>query len=159
MPRRPGLPATTLVSALAALTTWVTLLAWTPFSERPSAYMVPLAWAGVLVAGTGALLRAARFPALAVLLGEVVVVGGWLHHRWAGAEAWGGWLPTSESVSQALATFADAAEVARTFAAPVPSSVTGFAPLLIVCGAATLLIVDFIACGLRRTRSATARTR
>lgn len=147
--RHLGLPATTLVSALAALTTWVTLLAWTPFSERPSAYMVPLAWAGVLVATTGALLRAARVPAVPVLLGQVIVVGGWLHHRWAGEEAWGGWVPTGDSLRLVATTFADAAEVARAFAAPVPASVVGFAPLLIVSGAATLLLVDFIACGLR----------
>ena len=147
--RHLSLPATTVVSALAALTTWVTLLAWTPFSERPSAYMVPLAWAAVLVAVTGAVLRSARLPALAVLLGQVVVVGGWLHHRWAGTEAWAGWVPTGDSLALVAATFADAAEVARAFAAPVPASVVGFAPLLIASGAAVLLLVDFIACGLR----------
>ena len=121
--RHLGLPATTVVSALAALTTWVTLLAWTPFSERPSAYMVPLAWAAVLVAVTGAVLRSTRLPALVVLLGQVVVVGGWLHHRWAGTEAWAGWVPTGDSLALVAATFADAAEVARAFAAPVPASV------------------------------------
>ncbi len=147
--RHLGLPATALVSALAALTTWVTLVAWTPFSERPSAYMVPLAWAGVLVAGTGALLRAARLPAVLVLLGQLTVVGGWLHHRWAATEAWGGWLPTGDSLRLVGLTLTDAAEVAQSFAAPVPGAAVGFAPLMIVSGAATMLLVDLIACGLR----------
>ena len=143
-------PATSLVSGLAALTTWVTLLAWTPFSERPSTYMVPLAGAAVLVAVTGALLRSARLPAVVVLLGQTVVVAGWLHHRWAGDEATVGWLPNGDSISATVTVFANASEIARAYAAPVPASVEAFAPLLIVSGAATLLIVDFVACGLRR---------
>lgn len=148
--RHLGLPGTWLVSGLAALTTWVTLLAWTPFSERSSSYMVPLAGAALVVAATGALLRATRLPALVVLLLQILVVAGWLHHRWAGAEAWGGWLPTGDSLALTGSVLSEAAEVARAFAAPVPASVEGFAPLLIVAGAATLLVVDFIACGLRR---------
>lgn len=148
--RHLGLPGTWLVSGLAALTTWVTLLAWTPFSERPSTYMVPLAAAALVVAATGALLRAARLPAPVVLVLQTLVVAGWLHHRWAGTEAWGGWLPTGDSLALTGSVLSGAADVARSFAAPVPASVAGFAPLLIVAGAATLLIVDFIACGLRR---------
>jgi len=35
-------PTTLVVSLLAALTTWVTLLAWTKFAEFPAGYMVPL---------------------------------------------------------------------------------------------------------------------
>ena len=47
------LPATLTVSLLAALTTWVSLLTWTGFSERPSGFLVPLFFACLLVAVLG----------------------------------------------------------------------------------------------------------
>lgn len=143
-------PETTVVSLVAALATWVTLLAWTPFSERSNAYIAPLLAACLLVAAGGALLRTARTPALLVALIQLVVLAVWLHHRWAGDEAWGGWLPTPESLAQVSATLSAAVESAQDYAAPVPRSVTEFAPLMVVAGAATAVLVDFIACGLRR---------
>ncbi len=144
------LPATSVVSLAAAAATWVTLIAWTPFAERPSTFMVPLLGACLLVAVTGAALRTSRVPAVLVVCGQVVVVAVWLHHRWAGVEAWGGWLPTPESLQQVRATWAAAVETAQEYAAPIPRSVTDFAPLMIAAGAATAVLVDFLACGLRR---------
>ncbi len=143
-------PGTTTVSLLAALTTWVTLLSWSPFSERSSTYLVPLAGGCLLVAVSGALLRSARQPAVVVLLAQILVVGAWLHHRWAEPLAWFGYLPNRDSVAEVARTFADAAEVARAFAAPVPAGAVEFAPLLIVSGMCTALLVDFLACGLQR---------
>ncbi|MGA9748194.1 MAG: DUF3488 and transglutaminase-like domain-containing protein, partial [Nocardioides sp.] len=143
-------PGTATVSLLAALTTWVTLLSWSPFAERSSSYLVPLAAGCLLVAATGILLRSARQSALLVLLVQILVVGGWLHHRWAESSAWWGYLPTRESLAEVGRTLVDAAEVARVFAAPVPAGAVEFAPLLIVSGMCTALLVDFLACGLRR---------
>ena len=143
-------PETALVSVLAALTTWVTLLAWTPFAERPSGFMVPILGACLLVAATGMLLRSARLPALVVLAVQLVVVLGWLHHRWAGAEAIAGWLPTLTSVRVCAETVGRAAAAAQSYRAPVPKSVPEFYPLLVLLGALTVVAVDFVACGLRR---------
>ena len=145
------LPDTALVSLVAALTTWVTLLAWSPFGERPSTYLVPLLGICLLVAVSGALLRATRMPAVLVLLVQLALVALVLHHSWAGDQGLlGGWLPTSASLDEAGSTLAAAADAAGSYPAPVPKSVTQFAPLMVAAGAGTALVVDFIACGLRR---------
>ena len=138
-------PTTLVVSLLAALTTWVTLLAWTKFAEFPAGYMVPLFGACLIVAVGGMALRSARLPALLVAAGQVVLLLLWLHHRLAGD-----WLPTPTSVGVALDAVRQSGVAAQTFAAPVPVSVPEFYPLLIMAGAATAVLVDFLAVGLRR---------
>ncbi|MGN6129605.1 MAG: transglutaminaseTgpA domain-containing protein, partial [Nocardioidaceae bacterium] len=143
-------PSSALPSALAALTTWVTLLTWSGFAERSSGYLVPLLGGCLLVALAGTLLRAARVPAPLVLLGQVVVVAGWLHHRWAADLALGGWLPTGASLERVSATLSQSVAAAGQYAAPVPKSVPAFAPIMILLGIAVALLVDFLACGLRR---------
>ena len=143
-------PSSALISLVAALTTWVTLLAWTPFAERPSTYMVPLFGACLLVAVSGALLRSARLPAVLVALAQLLVLAVWLHHRWAAADAWAGWVPTAESLATLNETLALAVDAAQSYVAPIPKSVPQFAPLLVVAGSATAVLVDFLACGLRR---------
>jgi transglutaminase-like putative cysteine protease len=147
---RYALPHAALPAGLAALTAWVTLLAWSPFAERPSTFLVPLAFGAVLVAVSGLLLRAARLPAVLVLLAQVVIVGLWLHHRLAEPVATWGWLPNPTSLETVRLAFVDASEVARSYAAPVPADATAFAPLMIVSGISMILLVDFIACTLRR---------
>lgn len=144
------LPETALVSLVAALTTWVTLLSWSPFSERSSSYLGPLLGICLLIALSGALLRALRTPAVLVLLGQVLFVGLVLHHSWAGSlGALDGWLPTATSLRDVESTLAAAVETSRSYPAPVPKDVT-FAPLMVVVGTGTALVVDLIACGLRR---------
>ena len=144
-------PDTAVISLVAALTTWVTLLAWAPFSERSSTYLVPLLGLCLLVALSGTLLRTTRLPAVLVLLVQLVVVGLVLHHSWAGAEgALGGWLPTPASLREVGATLAASVDAAQSYPAPVPKSVTAFAPLMVAAGVGTALLVDLIACGLRR---------
>jgi len=143
-------PATLTPSLLAALTTWVTLLAWNKFAERPSGYMVPLFAACLIVAIVGMLGRSARWPAVLVVVAQVVVLLLWLHHRWAGADALLGWVPTAESLHQVNTVLADASGAAQAYAAPVPISVPEFYPLMILAGSATAVLVDFLAVGLRR---------
>ena len=143
-------PTTTTLSLLAALTTWVTLFAWMPFAEVPSGFMGPLLFACLLVAVSGMLLRAVRVAAPLVALIQVALLAFWMHHRLAGAEALGGFLPTPDSV-RAMADAVDRSFVAaQTFSAPVPASVPEFYPLMIIMGAATAVMVDFLAVGLRR---------
>ncbi len=148
--RRLHWPTTALPSALAALTTWVTLLAWTNFAERSSGYLVPIFSGCLLVAVSGMLLRVTRLPAVLVAVAQVVLLALWLDHRWAGAEAWGGWVPTGGSLHQAVATVHEAAIAAGQYAAPIPKSVPQFDPLMVVLGCGVAVLVDFLACGLRR---------
>jgi transglutaminase-like putative cysteine protease len=145
------MPETALISLVAALTTWVTLMAWSPFSERPSSYLVPLLGVCLLIAVSGALLRALRLHPLLVLLGQLALVGLVLHHAWAGGHGLlDGWLPTPASVREVGDVLGQGVDASRDYPAPVPKDVTELAPLLVLAGSATALLVDFIACGLRR---------
>ncbi len=137
-------------SVLAGLTTWLALWAWGGFVQRPSGYLVPTLGVVLLVAATGTLLRAARTPILLVLVGQLAVVTVWLTHRWAPEAALGGWLPTRSSVRECLALLADSVAAAQSYAAPVSDAVPQIFPILITAGALVAVLVDFLACGLRR---------
>jgi transglutaminase-like putative cysteine protease len=143
-------PGTTVISLVAALTTWVTLLAWSGFSEQPSGYLVPLVAVCLLVAAVGAGLRTTRLPAVVVLLVQVLAVGLWLHQRWTTTGALAGWLPTATSLLELQDVLAASTAAAQSYSAPVPRSVPEFPPVMVAAGAATALVVDFLACGLRR---------
>ncbi|HET7387957.1 MAG TPA: DUF3488 and transglutaminase-like domain-containing protein [Nocardioidaceae bacterium] len=143
-------PGSTIPSLLAALTTWVTLLAWTGFAEHPSGYLVPLFGGCLLVAVLGMLLRSARVPAVLVLLVQLVVVGLWLDHLWAAGPALGGWIPTPDSIRAALDTIGDGVRAAQAYAAPVPKTVPHFDAVMVLVGMGAALVVDFLACGVRR---------
>ncbi len=151
-PGSSGHRATTwLVSLLAALATWVTLLSWTPFAERSSSYMVPLLFACLLVAGTGTALRAARLPAPVVVVLQLVLLLLWFQQRFAGELAFGGLLPTPASVGAMADVLRESVFVSQSFRAPIPAAAAlGFYPLVIVAGSLTALLVDFLAVGLRR---------
>ena len=139
------------VSLLAAQTTWVTLLSWSGFAERSAAYLVPLLGVGLAVAVAGTGLRSLRAPALLVASVQVVMVLAWLHHRLSAGDALAGWVPTPSSLSAVSDALAGSSAAAQQFAAPVPASATPvFAPLLIVSGSATIVLVDLLAIGLRR---------
>ena len=118
-------------SLLAALTTWVTLLAWSGFAERPAGFMVPILWACLLVAVIGMLLRSARVPAPLVAVVQVVVVLLWLQHRYAAGDALAGLLPTPTSVRAMLTVLGDSVDAAPTYSSPVPRSVPEFYPMLV----------------------------
>lgn len=144
-----GWPATLVPSLLAALTAWVALWAWAGFVQHPSGYLVPTLWAGALVATIGMLLRAARVPSLLVVVAQVLLVGTWLVHRWAAEAAWGGWVPTPAALDEAGEVLRASALAAQSYAAPVADTPSIF-PLLVLSGAAVMVAVDFLACGLRR---------
>ncbi len=143
-------PATVVPSLLAGLATWVTLLAWTPFSEQPAGFMVPVLTACALVALVGVLMRGGRLPAGLVVLVQLAVVLLWLQHRYAGGEALAGLVPTPTSVETMAAVLQRSVEASSTYSSPVPRSVTEFYPLLVVAGALTAVLVDLLAVGLRR---------
>ena len=149
-PLREYYPDTLVESLLAGLATWVTLLAWTRFAERPEGYVVPLLGGCLMVAVVGMLMRTARIPALLVALAQVVVVLLWLHHRLAGDLAVAGWIPDPTSIRATVIAINNSGLVAQAYAAPVPRSVPEFYPLLILAGSMTAVLVDFLAVGLRR---------
>ncbi len=143
-------PTTWLPSLLAALTTWVTMLAWSKFAENPAGFLVPILGGCLLVAVVGMLLRGMRLPAVVTALVQVLVVLLWLNHREAGALAFGGWVPTPDSVRALLGSFHESVVASQAYAAPVPKSVPEFYPLLILAGTLTAVLIDFLAVGLRR---------
>jgi transglutaminase-like putative cysteine protease len=148
--RRVRLPGTALLSLLAALTTWLTMTGWSGFSEEPEKYLGPLAIGCLIVASSGALLRASRLHPLLVALGQLALVALWLNHRFAPDPSILGWLPTPGSVRDALDAISRSADAAQSYAAPVPRSVPAFPPILILVGTLAAVLVDFLACGLKR---------
>ncbi|HET7690323.1 MAG TPA: DUF3488 and transglutaminase-like domain-containing protein [Nocardioidaceae bacterium] len=150
MRARLRLPSTTLLSLLAALTTWLTMTTWAGFSERPSDFLQPLAIGCALVAVTGALLRSARLHPALVVMGQLVVLGLWLNHRFAADAALAGWLPTADSIRACLDVLSASTDAAQSYAAPVPDSVPEFPPILITLGGGLAVLVDLLACGARR---------
>jgi transglutaminase-like putative cysteine protease len=143
-------PATLVVTLLAALTTWVTLLAWADFAENPAGFLLPVLGACLLVAVAGMVLRSARVPAVLVALAQVLLVLVWLQHRLAAGAALGGLIPTPGSVRAMVTALHDSGVAAQTYSAPVPASVPEFYPLLILTGSLTAILVDLLAVGLRR---------
>lgn len=143
-------PQTTAVSLLCAATTWVTLWSWGGFVESPSGFLIPLMVGCVLVAVAGVCLRAARLPSALVALGQVLVVLVWLNRSWAEPLMAGGWVPTTESMQAVGDRVAAGATTAQAFMAPVPASESDISAVLIVTGVGVAIVVDLLACGLRR---------
>ncbi len=148
--RSLSLPGTALVSALAATTTWLTVSSWSGFSAKPSTYLVPVLVGCGLVAMSGALLRSARLHPAVVALAQTALVAVWLNHRFASDSAMLGWLPTPTSLRDSLDVLAASVDAAKSYAAPVPESVTALPPVLIMIGSLAAVVVDLLACGLRR---------
>ncbi len=141
---------TVAVTVLAALTSVLTLLSWDGLSDDASAYLVPLFFLSVLVGALGLGLRAARVPTGLVPVVQVVAVAAVLHHVWAGDVALKGWLPTGDSLRAVGRVLSAASAASQDWAAPVPATVTEFAPLMVLCGVVVILLVDLLACTLRR---------
>jgi transglutaminase-like putative cysteine protease len=137
----PGL----LLAGLAAATTWSAMNAWRELTVTPGDFLNPLLLLGAVVAVTGAMARWWRWPALAVVgfqaavstaLAMLLVIGTPL-------PLGGGWTELTTTISDAL-------ETSQKYAAPIQSVVAPVDSLLIFGGLACLLIVDLLACTLRR---------
>ncbi|MFC6285595.1 transglutaminaseTgpA domain-containing protein [Nocardioides sp. GCM10027113] len=145
---RPGLgggPSLTLPLA-AAGTTWLAFLSWRGFTEQPAQFLGPLMVLAATVAVTGAVARWLRVPGPFVVLVQLLVSG-----MLAGALLSGAPLPFGDGRLRLQITFEDAVAAAQQYAAPVPASAgEGVAPLLVAGGLVCLLLVDALACTLRR---------
>jgi transglutaminase-like putative cysteine protease len=138
---RQGMP----LALVAAATTWVGMWSWRGFTSAWGDFLGPLLVLSVVVSVSGALLRGAPLPrrsgvALHVLLVAFVV---WVML---------GGSPFSPigSTRDIANNIADAWTSASTWAPPIPASVPSIAPLMIPCGALALLLVDVLACWVRR---------
>ncbi len=139
--RGPGL----LLAATAAATTWLAMCSWRGFTTEPGRFLQPLLLLGAVVAGVGALARWWRLPAPAVLGLQLLTSGLVASTLLVGTP-----LPVGAAWGRLLDAFSSAGTTASTYAAPVPQSAPGVHPIFIAAGLACLLLVDVLACTLRR---------
>jgi transglutaminase-like putative cysteine protease len=133
------------LAAVAAATTWLTMVSWRGFSDLWGQFLGPLIVVAIAVPVAGALLRAAPIPRRAGALVHVLVIAALV------------WLMLGGSPIHPFSSTHDLADrignawiSAETYRPPIPQTVPGIAPLLIPCGALALLVVDMLACWLRR---------
>ncbi|MCW2792178.1 MAG: t, partial [Nocardioides sp.] len=142
---RSGFAGTAGLAAVAAATTWVTMFSWRGFSEMYGRFLGPLFVLAAVVAGVGTLARWWRLPA-ATVIGLQVIVSGLV----ASSILCGSPIPVGSAWERLVASFSDAVASADRYAAPVPAHAPGVHPLLIAGGLLCLLLVDALACTLRR---------
>lgn len=142
---RGSLSALLLAAGVAGATTWVAMLSWRGFSDASDDYLRPLLLIAAVVAASGALARWYRLPAVAVVAVQAllgVAVASWV--------LVGSPLPVGPAYADLVAAFQDASASANRYAPPVPADVPPLDPLLISGGLGCLLLVDLLACTLRR---------
>lgn len=145
MSRRSGLLATSILAGTAAATTWIAMWSWRGFTQMPGGFLGPLFVLGVLIAGVGALARWWRLPAVGVIGLQVLVSGLVASTMLSGSP-----LPVGPAWTTLVETFSEATATANKYAPPVPAHAPGIHPFLILGGLACLLLVDALACTLRR---------
>jgi transglutaminase-like putative cysteine protease len=133
------------LAAVAAATTWLTMLSWRGFSELWGQFLGPLILVAVVVPVTGVLLRAAPLPRRLGILVHLLVVAALVWLMLGGSV-----VHPVDSTGDLAGRIGDAWVSAETYQPPIPQSVPTIAPLLIPCGALALYVVDVLACWLRR---------
>jgi transglutaminase-like putative cysteine protease len=144
-PVRSGFGGHFALAAAAAGTTWLALLSWRGFAEQSVTFLGPLLVLGAVIAGTGAVARWARLAAPLVVACQVLVSGALASTMLSGSP-----IPVGPAWERLQQGWADALISAERYAAPLPASVDPVDPILIAGGLACLLLVDFLACTLRR---------
>lgn len=145
MKGRPAFGYSLLVSGIAAGTTWVALMAWQGFLVNTSDYLGPLLLTALVVAGAGAVLRWFGSPAIVTVACQVVLAVAMVS-----GELGGGPVPVGATGDQIMRSLELAMDSAQLYQAPIQPNVPSVAPLLLVGGVFFLLVVDFLACTLRR---------
>lgn len=144
-PLRGGFPAALALAAASAGTTWLAFFSWRGFTEQSAKFLGPLLVLGAVIALTGATARWARVaPPLVVLL-QVLASGALASAMLSGSP-----LPVGAAWARLVDSLDGAVTSAQQYASPVPANVDGIHPLLILGGLACLLLVDLLACTLRR---------
>lgn len=134
-----------LLSLLAAGTTWAALMAWREFLTDSASYLAPVAVTAMVVAGSGALLRWLGSPIVLTLPVQIVLAS-----MVVSSELGGGPIPLGATADEIARALDGAVDSARIYAAPIQADVPSVAPLLLVSGAFFVLLVDLLACTLRR---------
>lgn len=134
-----------LSAVVAGTTSWVALTAWAGFVDQPGRYLDRLIVVAVVVAAVGGGLRALGAPRWATALGEVLATVLLVTYQITGSV-----LPVGAGGSELVAALEAAVESAHTYAPPIGDRVPAVWPLLLVGGAIVILLVDLIACTLRR---------
>ncbi|MCD4526330.1 DUF3488 and transglutaminase-like domain-containing protein [Nocardioides sp. cx-173] len=143
--RGTGLGTGMLLAFVAAGTTWIATFCWRGFTMTSATYLVPLLLLGATVALTGALARWWRVPAVLVIALQVLVSGMFACLMLTGSP-----LPLGTAWVELESAFRNAVDSANQYAAPVPDAAPGVHPLLVGGGLLCLLLVDALACTLRR---------
>ena len=144
-PARSSFGAGFALPAAAAGTTWLALLSWRGFTEQSVTFLGPLLVLGAVIAGTGAIARWARLSAPLVVLCQLLVSGALASSMLSGSP-----VPVGAAWERLQDSFAAALTSAERYAAPLPSNVPPVDPILIAGGFGCLLLVDILACTLRR---------
>nr|WP_300045360.1 DUF3488 and transglutaminase-like domain-containing protein [uncultured Nocardioides sp.] len=139
------LPHQLRIAGIALLASWTTVLSWRVLTEGFGEVAIPLLLIGVVLAGGGALARWSRLPGLAIVAGQLVLGGLLVLGTTTGSP-----IPTPSNVDTFMAALSDALETSRSYAAPVQSGVPPVHPLLLIGGTLVVLLVDLIACTMRR---------
>ena len=139
------LPHQLRIAGIALLASWTTVLSWRVLTEGFGEVAIPLLLIGVVVCGAGAVARWGRLPALVIIAGQLVLGGLLVLGTTTGSP-----VPTPGNVDAFTAALTDALETSRSYAAPVQSGVPPVHPLLLIGGTLVVLLVDLVACTLRR---------
>ncbi|PUA80564.1 transglutaminaseTgpA domain-containing protein [Nocardioides currus] len=142
---RAPLAFTVGLAAVAAATTWVTLLSWRTFVAEAAPVTIPLFFIGALLAAIGGAGRWLRLP-LAVPLAVQVVVGA----ACVLGAVTGSIIPTPATITDFLTSYGDAITSAQAYLAPIPSNAPPITPILLSAGVGTFIAVDLLAGALRR---------
>lgn len=139
------LPHQLRIAGIALLAAWTTVLSWRVLTEGFGEVAIPLLLIGVVVCGAGAVARWSRLPAIVIIAGQLVLGGLLVLGTTTGSP-----IPTPGNVDAFTAALTDALETSRSYAAPVQSGVPPVHPLLLIGGTLVVLLVDLVACTLRR---------
>lgn len=139
------LPHQLRVAGIALLASWVTVLSWSGLTEGFARVGIPLLMIGVVVCGLGAVARWSRVAAPVVVAGQLVVAALLVMGTTTGSP-----IPTPGNVDAFLVALDSALETSRSYAAPVQLGVPPVHPLLLIGGTLVVVLVDAIACTLRR---------
>jgi transglutaminase-like putative cysteine protease len=142
---RGNLSAGLALALAGAGTTWVAMFSWRGFVDRPGDFLAPLLLVGGTIAAGGALGRWWRVPLVVVFLGQVLL--GSMMLSWV---VIGTPFPVGAGWTELMDAFDAAVDTANTYAAPLPQHAAPVSPLLIAGGLGAMLLVDLLACTLRR---------
>ena len=129
---------------------WVALFSWSGMVAKPSDFLMPTLFVGLLMALAGSGLRMLRVAPYAVAAVQVVIALLSLNVIFAAGLSRLGVIPTMASVREVVRVIRSGAATLNTYSAPVEVNPTHTQAMLMVCGLAVLLSIDVLAMGVRK---------